>query len=141
MPTLFLSHEDCEKHVMLAHHPESPARLRSIKNAVAGRDWGGRLSPTEAREISRHDLEGIHPGEYLEMARLVEGGQLGTLYIISLPHGDQHSALELSLVPHGIRDCSAGHRDTSDISVFSPLWRDRQEDEELRVSRGQFLSV
>ena len=74
MPTLFLSHEDCEKHVMLPHHPESPARLRSIQKAVSSRDWGDRLKREQAREVSGRDLEGVHPREYLERLAEIDPG-------------------------------------------------------------------
>lgn len=70
MPCLFISHDDCEKHVMLDHHPESPARLRSIQQAVAAQDWGDSLTRITAGEIDDDCFRGIHPRDYLE--RLAE---------------------------------------------------------------------
>lgn len=66
MHTLFVSHDDCEKHVMLDHHPESPARLQSIQRAVADASWGDRLSRATAREIGAEQFAGIHPQEYVD---------------------------------------------------------------------------
>jgi acetoin utilization deacetylase AcuC-like enzyme len=70
MPVLFISHGDCEKHVMLEHHPESPARLQHIQAAVSSRDWQGKLVSEEAREIDEACFAGVHPDDYI--ARLAE---------------------------------------------------------------------
>jgi acetoin utilization deacetylase AcuC-like enzyme len=70
MPTLLLSHSDCEKHVMLDHHPESPARLQAIRGAVDQRDWQGLLLERPALEIDEKRFEGIHSRDYRE--RLAE---------------------------------------------------------------------
>jgi acetoin utilization deacetylase AcuC-like enzyme len=75
MATLFISHPDCEKHVMLEHHPESPARLQHIQQAVAQLDWQGRLQPLQAREINRAQFEGIHPEEYLALLDSLDPGE------------------------------------------------------------------
>ena len=74
MPTLFLSHDDCEKHEMLPHHPESPARLRSIHQAMATRDWGEQLVSREAGEIDASAFEGIHPEAYVEQLATLDPG-------------------------------------------------------------------
>jgi acetoin utilization deacetylase AcuC-like enzyme len=75
MVTLLISHSDCEKHVMLEQHPESPARLQHIQQAVARVDWQGRLQPLEAREINRLQFEGIHPDEYLDLLDGLDPGE------------------------------------------------------------------
>lgn len=90
MVTLFISHTDCEKHVMLEHHPESPARLRHIQQAVAAVDWQGRLQPQEAREITRAQFEGIHPAEYLAMLESLDPGQ-GTIRVDADTSINRHS--------------------------------------------------
>jgi acetoin utilization deacetylase AcuC-like enzyme len=74
MPTLFVSHSDCEKHVMLENHPESPARLQHIQQAVTAVDWRGQLQAVQAREISRGDFSGIHPEQYLEQLDALDPG-------------------------------------------------------------------
>ena len=65
MPTLFISHEDCEKHVMLEHHPESPQRLRHINRAIDAIDWQGALLREQASAVGRHTLERAHPPAYV----------------------------------------------------------------------------
>jgi acetoin utilization deacetylase AcuC-like enzyme len=75
MPTLFISHPDCEKHVMLEHHPESPARLQHIQQAVAAVDWQGKVQAVQAREIGRDQFAGIHPEEYLAMLESLDPGE------------------------------------------------------------------
>jgi acetoin utilization deacetylase AcuC-like enzyme len=67
MTTLLLSHADCEKHVMLDHHPESPARLRCIHAALAAEPPGDALEVREARELDDACFAGVHPRHYLEM--------------------------------------------------------------------------
>ncbi len=75
MSCLYISHGDCEKHVMLDHHPESPARLQSIQRALDARDWGESLTRTEAREIDGACFEGIHPRDYLDRLAELDPGQ------------------------------------------------------------------
>ena len=75
MSTLLISHRDCEKHVMLDHHPESPARLQSIAKAVQDRDWGQALQQIQAREIDAELFAGIHPQHYLDMLAELDPGE------------------------------------------------------------------
>jgi acetoin utilization deacetylase AcuC-like enzyme len=70
MTTLFLSHTDCEKHIMQPHHPESPERLRAINTALSKSAWDRRLHRENATEIDDAKFSGIHPHHYLE--RLAE---------------------------------------------------------------------
>lgn len=67
MTILFLSHSDCERHVMLAHHPESPLRLSAINQALSGPRWDVKLSRQQASEIHSECFQGIHPAQYLNM--------------------------------------------------------------------------
>ena len=67
MTSLLISHRDCERHVMLEHHPESPARLRSILDAVQNHRWDVAPVHREAREIDADQFNGIHPDHYLDM--------------------------------------------------------------------------
>jgi len=70
MSLLYLSHQDCTRHVMLEHHPESPARLLAIQQAVDEKDWQGALRSEQAGELDLACFAGIHPDDYL--ARLAE---------------------------------------------------------------------
>lgn len=75
MQTLFISHSDCEKHLMSAHHPESPARLRAIRNSLDGQDWKGRLRRIEAREIRPEGLRGTHSEAHLAFLASLRPGE------------------------------------------------------------------
>ena len=55
---------------MLPHHPESPARLQAINQALAQPQWLARLERRDAREISDANFAHIHPRSYLD--RLAE---------------------------------------------------------------------
>jgi acetoin utilization deacetylase AcuC-like enzyme len=75
MSLLYISHMDCEKHVMLPQHPESPARLRAIGNALAQDEWDRRLSREDAREIEYQYFSGIHAPHYLDMLAELQPGE------------------------------------------------------------------
>jgi len=74
MSVLYLSHSDCEKHVMSSHHPESPLRLQSIERELTLPAWDSRLERCEAREVDHSLLTSVHPREYLDfLAELLPG--------------------------------------------------------------------
>jgi acetoin utilization deacetylase AcuC-like enzyme len=75
MPVHFVSHGDCEKHVMLDHHPESPARLQHIHRAVAEHDWKGSLLQVEAGEIDDDCFRGVHPEDYVQRLAELDPGE------------------------------------------------------------------
>ena len=75
MSTLLISHRDCEKHVMLDHHPESPARLQSIANTLQNKVWAEQLLPVQAQEIDASLFQGIHPQQYLNMLAELKPGE------------------------------------------------------------------
>jgi acetoin utilization deacetylase AcuC-like enzyme len=75
MNTLFVSHTDCEKHVMLEHHPESPARLQSIHKALATHPLHDSLEFLTAREIAAEHFSTIHPRNYLAMLEELDPGE------------------------------------------------------------------
>lgn len=75
MKTLLLSHHDCEKHVMLPHHPESPARLQAISQALGAPKWDERLCSLEPKEIDARHFENIHPHDYLSMLEKLKPGE------------------------------------------------------------------
>ncbi len=75
MTSLLLSHTDCEKHVMLDHHPESPARLQCIFAHLAHTPVSGHLKMSQAREIDSALFSGIHPDQYLDMLAELKPGE------------------------------------------------------------------
>lgn len=74
MTILFLSHSDCEKHIMLPHHPESPQRLSAIHQALTGPHWDSTLSRQLAAEIQDDYFQGVHPDQYLHMLAELKPG-------------------------------------------------------------------
>jgi acetoin utilization deacetylase AcuC-like enzyme len=63
--TAFISHPDTLLHVMDGNHPESPARITAIKNAVMASDLKDRLKFYEAPLAERYQLERAHTAEYV----------------------------------------------------------------------------
>ena len=65
MTLAYISHPDCLRHEMGAHHPESPARLRAIEDRLSAAgvlDW---LRHIEAPEVSIDALRHAHDSLYL----------------------------------------------------------------------------
>lgn len=64
--TAFISHPDTLLHVMDGNHPESPARITAIKNAVMASELKSKLKFYEAPVAEKHQLERVHSHEYVE---------------------------------------------------------------------------
>ncbi len=75
MSTLYFSHEDCQQHVMLDHHPESPERLRAIEAALSTPEWDKQLRRRTVRVIAPDLLGRVHSGDYLDMLNSLEPGE------------------------------------------------------------------
>lgn len=65
-PTLFLSHPDCELHDMGYGHPESPQRLRAIRDQMRATDWHGKVKFADAPLLDATGVQPVHPSDYLE---------------------------------------------------------------------------
>ncbi|MBE9539237.1 MAG: histone deacetylase family protein [Proteobacteria bacterium] len=75
MTTLFLSHTDCEKHMIMPQHPESPERLLAINAALSDEFWDAQLNRQNAAEINTAHFNGIHPRQYLDMLAELNPGE------------------------------------------------------------------
>ena len=64
--TAFISHPDTLLHVMDGNHPESPARITAIKNAVLASDLKQKLQFYDAPAVSKAQLKRAHTSEYIE---------------------------------------------------------------------------
>jgi acetoin utilization deacetylase AcuC-like enzyme len=64
--TAFISHPDTLLHVMDGNHPESPARITAIKNAVMASSLKDKLKFYEAPAAEKYQLERVHTSEYVE---------------------------------------------------------------------------
>jgi acetoin utilization deacetylase AcuC-like enzyme len=65
MTTLFFTHPACLDHDPGRHHPESPARLRAVLDALADPEFA-RLERREAPEAALEDLLRVHSRPHVE---------------------------------------------------------------------------
>ena len=64
--TAFISHPDTLLHVMDGSHPESPARITAIKNAVNASDLKEKLQFYEAPAATKAQLQRVHSADYVD---------------------------------------------------------------------------
>jgi len=67
--TAFITHADCLKHDMGAHHPERPARLTAIEDQLIASGVGQHLTKFEAPLATDEQLARVHPLEYVRVIR------------------------------------------------------------------------
>ena len=65
MTTLLYTHPACLEHDPGRHHPEGPARLRAVLDALADPEFA-RLERREAPEAALDDLLRVHPRAHVE---------------------------------------------------------------------------
>jgi acetoin utilization deacetylase AcuC-like enzyme len=78
MTTLLYTHPACLDHDPGRHHPESPARLRAVLEALDSPEFA-RLERREAPEASLDDIERVHPRGFIErlLAAVPSAGHVG----------------------------------------------------------------
>jgi acetoin utilization deacetylase AcuC-like enzyme len=64
--TAFISHPDTLLHIMDGHHPESPARITAIKNAISASSLKDKLTYYEAPIASKEALTRVHSQTYID---------------------------------------------------------------------------
>ncbi|HEY5637359.1 MAG TPA: histone deacetylase family protein [Burkholderiales bacterium] len=69
MATAFITHDDCLKHDMGAHHPERPARLSAIHDQLLASGLDALLAHHEAPLATDAQLALAHPIEYVRAIR------------------------------------------------------------------------
>jgi acetoin utilization deacetylase AcuC-like enzyme len=69
MPTAFITHAECLKHDMGAHHPECPARLAAIEDQLIASGIEPYLRRYEAPLATDAQLARVHPIEYVRAIR------------------------------------------------------------------------
>jgi acetoin utilization deacetylase AcuC-like enzyme len=67
MPVVLLTHPDCASHEMGSHHPESPARLRAVLEALDGARVLGHLREEEAPCASVEQLARVHREAHVDL--------------------------------------------------------------------------
>src|SRR5919204_1770912 len=80
MPTALVTHADCLRHDMGAHHPECPARLGAIEEELAASGVGAQLARYEAPLATDEQLGRVHPAEYVRAIREAAPSQ-GTVHL------------------------------------------------------------
>jgi acetoin utilization deacetylase AcuC-like enzyme len=78
MTTFLYTHPACLEHDPGRHHPESPARLRAVLEALEDSEFA-RLERREAPEAAIEDLERVHPRRHVErlLGAVPKSGHLG----------------------------------------------------------------
>jgi acetoin utilization deacetylase AcuC-like enzyme len=69
MPTAFITHADCLKHDMGAHHPERPERLSAIEDQLIASGILQHLKRYEAPLATDGQLARVHPLDYVQAIR------------------------------------------------------------------------
>lgn len=64
--TAFISHPDTLLHVMDGQHPESPARICAIKQAIAKSNLHRKLSYIDAPLANKAQLKRVHSAQYVD---------------------------------------------------------------------------
>ncbi len=69
MPCALITHPDCLKHEMGAHHPERPERLAAIEDQLIASGISQHLERHDAPLASDEQLARVHPAEYVRAVR------------------------------------------------------------------------
>ena len=69
MATAFITHADCLRHEMGAHHPEQPARLSAIEDQLIASGLDSLLTKFEAPLATDEQLGRVHPLDYVRAIR------------------------------------------------------------------------
>jgi acetoin utilization deacetylase AcuC-like enzyme len=80
MTTAFITHADCLRHEMGAHHPERPARLAAIDEELVASGVGQHLTRFDAPLATDEQLARVHPPDYVRAIREV-APRAGTIHL------------------------------------------------------------
>jgi acetoin utilization deacetylase AcuC-like enzyme len=97
----FVTHPDCLKHDMGAHHPERPARLSAIEDQLIASGIGQHLARYEAPLATNEQLERVHPTAYVQAIRDIAPTE-GTVYL------DPDTAMNAYTLRAALRAAGAG---------------------------------
>jgi acetoin utilization deacetylase AcuC-like enzyme len=92
MPAAFITHPDCLKHEMGAHHPERPQRLAAIEDQLIASGLGPHLQRYEAPLATDEQLVRVHPREYVQAIRDAAPS-----------HGSVHLDPDTAMNPHTLQ--------------------------------------
>ena len=66
MQTAYITHPLCLRHDMGSYHPESPARMQAIEDALKISGLLNQLQHHEAHEVTRQQLLRVHDADYVD---------------------------------------------------------------------------
>ena len=101
MGTAFVTHSDCLKHDMGAHHPERPERLGAIEDQLIASGIAQYLVRHEAPLATDEQLARAHPLEYVQAIRQAAPRQ-GTVHL------DPDTAMNPHTLAAALRAAGAG---------------------------------
>lgn len=109
--TAFISHPDTLLHVMDGNHPESPARITAIKNAVLNSSLKNKLTFFDALKAHKEDLLRVHNRQYVDyifgiapkagLVRLDPDTSMGPMSLSATLHGAGAAIQATDLVMQG----------------------------------------
>jgi acetoin utilization deacetylase AcuC-like enzyme len=80
MPSALITHAECLRHDMGAHHPERPERLSAIEDQLIASGLAPHLERHEAPLATDEQLTRVHPREYVQAIRGIAPGR-GTVHL------------------------------------------------------------
>ena len=122
MTTLLFSHEACFDHDMGAFHPESPARLKAVLEALEAEEFSS-LERRAAPLASREQLQRVHPASYVDwvLGQVPDEGIVSLDGDTSLSAGSDAAALRAAgAVCAAIDAVMAGEGDNAFCAVRPP---------------------
>ena len=139
--TAFISHPDTLLHVMDGNHPESPARITAINNAVMASDLKQKLQFYNAPAASKVQLARVHSKDYIDeifniapkagLVRLDGDTAMGPMSLSATLHASGAVILATDLVLSGKTDNAfccvrppghhAGHANSAGFCIFNHI--------------------
>jgi len=114
MRTAFITHPDTLLHVMDGNHPESPARITAIKNALTKNNLYQKLAHYEAPAATDRELQRVHSAEYIRkirtlspkagLVRLDADTAMGPMSLSAALHASGAAVFATDLVMRGLAD-------------------------------------
>src|SRR5438105_14802424 len=101
MRTALVTHADCLRHEMGAHHPEQPARLTAIDDQLIASGIGQHVQRYEAPLATDEQLSRVHPREYVRAIREIAPSE-GTVHL------DPDTAMNRYTLQAALRAAGAG---------------------------------
>jgi acetoin utilization deacetylase AcuC-like enzyme len=122
MTTLLYTHPACLEHDPGPHHPESPARLRAVLDALKGHEFN-RLDRREAPEAAIDDIARVHPRRFIEalLAAVPASGHAGVdADTVLSPHSGDAALRAAGAVVAAVDAVVAGEADNAFCAVRPP---------------------